>query len=276
MRLSGSSAIVTGASGGIGSALVDELTAAGVDVLAVSRHPRPGSRLREGVTDGQGRRIPCAADITSSLDRQRLLREARALSRPPALLVHAAASPGFALLEDTSDELAERLFRTHVLAPLALTRDLLPLLAEQPRAAVVAVGSTFGSIGFPGFAAYSASKFALRGLFEALGREHADGAVRFQWLSPRATATAFNSPQVVALNEALKVSVDDPRAVARQLLQAIQGGRRRLQIGWPEKLFVRINGLLPALVDRALAGQLAAVRQHARIDPPAPAEGILQ
>jgi short-subunit dehydrogenase len=92
--------------------------------------------------------------------------------------------------------------------------------------------------------------------------------VRFQYLSPRATRTPMNSAAVDALNAELGTAVDDPGAVAAQVVAAIERGDRRRQFGFPEKLFARINGALPALVDRALAGKLAAIRRHAR---PAPA-----
>lgn len=84
------------------------------------------------------------------------------------------------------------LVHLNLTVPMLLVQALLPAFVRQPHAAMVAVGSTFGSIGFAGFAGYSASKFGLRGLFEALAREHAGTSVRFQYLSPRATATAFN------------------------------------------------------------------------------------
>lgn len=99
---------------------------------------------------------------------------------------------------------------------------------------------------------------------EGLAREYADTPLRFQYLSPRATRTAFNTPQVEAMNREMKVAQDDPADVAAQLVAAIASGRRRMQIGWPEKLFARINGALPGLVDRNLAAQLPIVRRHAR------------
>jgi len=268
MELAGIGVILTGATGGIGSALAVELTAAGADVLAIGRRRDALTELGRACPT-PGRLHALVADITLADDRARIVAAARALPRP-ALLVHAAACGRFGLFADGSDAEAGRLFATNVLAPMALTRSLLPLLSRQPEAAVVAVGSTFGSIGFPGFAEYSASKFALRGLFEALAREHADDTVRFQWLSPRATETAFNTTQVQAFNRATGTAVDPPAIVAHELLQAIRAGRLRKQLGWPEKLFVRINGALPSLVDRALRKTLPLVRLHAAPSPPCP------
>lgn len=94
---------------------------------------------------------------------------------------------------------------------MLLTHALLPLLQRAPEAAVVNVGSAFGALGHPGFTAYCASKFGLRGFTEALARELADGKIRVLYLAPRVTATAMNDSRVEALNTALGHVVDPPR-----------------------------------------------------------------
>jgi len=150
---------------------------------------------------------------------------------------------------------------------------LLAALLTQPQSAVVAVGSTFGSLAHPGFASYSASKFALRGFIEALGREYADTPLRAQWIAPRATDTGFNSAGAQALNRELKTRVDSPQQAAHAIVQAITQGRTRSQLGWPERLFAWLNGAFPALIDRGLRTSLPAVRRHAggAAVPPTPA-----
>ena len=56
--------------------------------------------------------------------------------------------------------------------------------------------------------------------------------------------------------------MDDPADVARAVLKAVQSERSELYLGWPEKLFVRINGMLPGVVDRALRKQLPVIRRY--------------
>ncbi|MNR05659.1 putative oxidoreductase SadH [compost metagenome] len=126
---------------------------------------------------------------------------------------------------------------------------------------VVNVGSTYGSIGYPGYASYCATKFALRGFSEALRRELADTRVSVLYVAPRATRTGMNSPAAQALNDALKANVDDPQTVAAAVIHAIAGERRDLYLGWPERFFVRLNSLLPHLVDRGLRKQLPLIRR---------------
>lgn len=261
MDLQGRTVLLTGATGGIGAALVATLVARGAHVLAVARHADRLTTLAR--SHPAGAVTPFAADLTDATDRAALLAHARTLLPAPSVLVLAHARPSFGLFATQADAEFEALVRTNLVAPMQLIRCLLPVLQAHGQAAVVAVGSTFGSLAFPGFSAYSASKFGLRGLIEGLGREHADGPVRFQYIAPRATRTPFNAPAVDALNQALGTHVDAPAHVAEALVRAIERGTRRRQLGWPEALFARLNGLLPALIDRSLAKQLPLIRHHA-------------
>jgi short-subunit dehydrogenase len=124
-----------------------------------------------------------------------------------------------------------------------------------------------GYLGYPGHAAYCASKFALRGFSEALRRELADTGVRVMYFAPRTTRTAMNSRALDALNAELGVAADAPEGVARALLSRLgkPAGERRL--GMPEALFARINQLAPSLVDRALRRQLPQIRRHLAKEP---------
>ncbi|MBW8368226.1 MAG: SDR family oxidoreductase [Arenimonas sp.] len=266
MGLRGRTVVLTGASGGIGAALVAGLVDAGATVLAVGRDPVKLNTMVHRHRPGAV--VPVTADLGTPEGRAAVV--ARAASMSPSLLVIAHAQGAFGLFEEQSDADIARLLQTNLVAPMLLIRALLPWLQKQPEAAVVAVGSTFGALAFPGFAAYSASKFGLRGLIEALGREYAEGPVRFQYLSPRATRTAFNTAAVDALNAELKTAQDEPADVAQQLIACIRRGDRRRQLGWPEKFFARLNGAFPALIDRALRAQLPTVRRHARAASPAP------
>src|SRR5690606_18519263 len=115
-----------------------------------------------------------------------------------SILINNAGVGGFGLLADQAAEDVERILATNLAAPIHLTRALLPTLVAQPAAAVVNVGSAFGSIPFAGFAAYSAGKTGLHGFSQALRRELADTGVRVIHVSPRAIDTPLNPPAVVA------------------------------------------------------------------------------
>ena len=257
MRLSETRVVLTGASGGIGLAVATALCASGAQVLAVARHRAPLEGLLERYPE---QLCWVGADLTFLADRRKVLAAAEAIGGIN-LLINAAGINHFAMLEQLEDSDINGMLALNITAPICLTKLLLPLLKQAPSAMVVNVGSTYGSIGYPGYATYCASKFALRGFSEALRRELADTRVGVLYVAPRATRTSMNSPAAQALNDALKSNVDDPHTVASAVIQAIANQRRDLYLGWPERFFVRLNSLLPNLVDRGLRKQLPLVRR---------------
>ena len=249
-------AILTGASGGIGRAIAAALAPHCSELLLVGRD---ASRLAASAAAAGPVARTMIADLATAAGRD-------AVSLPGLnLLVNNAGAGDFAWLADQSDATLARIVETNVLAPMQLTRRLLPELARQPEAWIVNVGSIMGYLGYPGHAAYCASKFALRGFSEALRRELADGPVRVLHLAPRATRTAMNGAGVCAMNAELGVAMDDPALVASELLALLRRPARERLLGMPEALFARLNQLLPGLVDRALRRQLPIIRRHAPV-----------
>ena len=148
---------------------------------------------------------------------------------------------------------------------MRLCKGLMPLLLKSRNAAVINVGSGFGSIGFAGFTAYCASKFGLRGFTEALQREFANENIAIHYLAPRAVNTALNSEKVVAMNAELGNAADEPEVVAAAALAMLQLNKSSNRyLGWPERFFVRLNALFPSIVSGALKKQLAAILRYAK------------
>lgn len=251
-------AVLTGASGGIGRAIAAALAPHCDALLLVGRH---AARLAEAAAAAG----PVARVVVADLG----TRQGRAaVALPDAnLLINNAGVNDFAWLAGQSDAALERIVEMNVLAPMQLTRQLLPVLERQPEAWIVNVGSILGYLGYPGQAAYCASKFALRGFSEALRRELAGGPVRVLHFAPRATRTELNGGRVDALNAELGVAMDDPAHVAQELLRLLRRPAPERLLGVPEKWFARINQLLPGMVDRALRRQLPTIRRHARAAP---------
>jgi short-subunit dehydrogenase len=272
--VAGRGVLLTGASGGIGQCLALRLAEAGATVYAVGRRADALHALAARARPGAIR--PVVADLATADGIDAVRRAVAAAPIPVSMLILGAADSRFGLFEHSSVVDVQAQVATNLVAPMLLVRALLPCLMRLPSAGIVGIGSTFGSLGYPGFAAYSASKFGLRGFLEALAREHADTPLRVQYLSPRATRTALNSAAVDAMNAELGVAVDDADQVAAALLEAIESGTRRRQLGWPERLFARLNGALPELVDRALAKQLPIVRRFARAAAPVVSDTALE
>lgn len=255
--------VLTGATGGIGRAIAGKLHAAGARLVLVGRNERKLARLLQAL--GGGTHVTIAADLGTASGRQRLLYHCKNLRGGINLLINNAGINEFSLFEDHSQAAMVQLININLVSPMMICQDLLPLLEDQQGSQIVNVGSTFGSIGYPGFSAYCASKFGLRGFTESLRRELAGSGVRVSYIAPRATETDLNSDTVVAMNDALGTATDKPSVVADEIMRLITtpaGSDKYL--GWPEKLFVRINALLPSLVDSSLRKQLPVIRRFAK------------
>jgi short-subunit dehydrogenase len=267
MKLTDARVLVTGGAGGIGSAIAAELLEAGASVLladvneaglaaAAARLARHGERVATAaanLVDAGGRAALCA----------------RAAAWRVNVLVNNAGVNHFGLYDELTAAQLSQTVSINVLAPMLLVHELLPHLKRQPEAHLLNMGSVFGNIGYPGYAAYSASKFAIRGLSEALRRELADTTVRVHYLAPRATRTPINSPAVEQMNAELGVAMDPPEVVARAARAILEGGGASAVVGWPEKLFARLNAVLPGLVDGAIVKQLPVIRRYAQRNPAA-------
>jgi len=259
MRLQDSVVLLTGATGGMGQAILTQLVKAGARPIVVGRDHLTLAEL----TERYGASIETvAADLRVRADRERLI----GIMQKKAgfnLLINAAGVNDFALFENQSDEQVTEMIDINLAATMLVTKAMLPLLKRAPQSCVVMVGSTFGAIGYPGFASYCATKFALRGFSEALRRELADTRVGVLYLAPRATRTGMNSAAVEEMNTALGVRMDSPEKVARCLIRSLEKNLSEVHLGYPERLFIRLNGLLPQLVSRSLRKQLATIRHYA-------------
>jgi short-subunit dehydrogenase len=238
------SVVLTGAAGGIGAPTARALAAAGARLLLVGRD---GARL-EALAAALGAAW-LAADLTTPEGLDAVRRAA--LEREANVLVNNAGIASFGRLDALDPAHLVDVIETNLVAPMLLTRALLPGLQRQREAAVINVGSVLGRLGLPGFSVYSAAKFGLRGFSEALRRELADTSVKVQYLGPRVTATGFNSAEVEAYNRATRTPADRPEAVAQALVALLESGRAERFLGFPEKLAVRLNGAAPAALDGA-------------------------
>lgn len=255
--------MLTGASGGIGSAIARRLAKGGVDLLLVGRDESKLQQVAAGI-DGTG--VDCVlADFGTVEGRGKIALTLADSSRPVEALINCAGINHFGLFESMTDEQISQQFSVNVVAPLQLTKVYLQYASGKGFAAqVINVGSAFGSIGYPGFAAYSGAKFALRGATEALAREYADTGIRVRYFAPRATKTDMNTNAVNEMNEALGVAMDSPEVVAEAFWKFFSGSAPRAFVGFPEKLFVRVNAILPKVVTNAIVKQLADIKRFAR------------
>jgi len=260
MQLEGKRIVLTGAAGGMGGLIASALAGQGARLVLTDLNEVGLQKTAEHLGPEH---VIVAANLCSADGREKLLDRCRELGDID-ILINAAGMSEYALLEKQNAARIELMMTINLVVPMLLCQGLLPLLKSRPESAIVNIGSTFGSIGHPGFASYCASKFGLRGFTETLRRELADTGVQVYYVAPRATRTDMNSAAVVQLNKELGNAMDPPSVVVDSLLRLLTrktGGDYFL--GWPEKLFVRLNGLLPRLVDSALGKQLPTIKRLA-------------
>mgnify|MGYP001818214156 FL=1 len=207
-----------------------------------------------------------AADITRQEGRQKCLDGMLDNYGGIDILINLAGINAFTTFEPQSPESIEKIINVNTLAPMLMSHAVSPHMLARKKGQIVNVGSTFGSIGFPCFTAYSASKFALRGFSQSLRRELADSGIQVTYIAPRAVHTALNSPAVYEMAKQVKMNFDEPEFVANEIVKAVDAGKKEQYIGFPESLFARINGILPGMVDNSLKNQVAAMRRYAEQD----------
>lgn len=257
--------LVTGASGGIGGAIAKVLCENGYHVFIQGRNQEKLEQLKLSMTENCEILV---GDLNKSEDRAQILALAFA-NKPIDLLVNAAGLSSFVAFEASKPELINNLMQTNLITPMLFTQEFLVKFksitmhhSDQAPLNVIQVGSAFGYIGYPGFSSYCASKFGLRGFTETLAREYADTSIRFGYFAPRATHTNINPVNVDDMNIALGNAVDSVASVAKAFMIFLNSKKREQVVGWPEKLFARINGFIPKLVDNAIQSKLFIIKRY--------------
>ncbi len=256
--------VLTGATGGIGREISSTLADLGARLILIGRDASALNTLRLSLNNADTHRIICG-DLSTKSGIERISRELYMQHVEIDILINNAGISSFAFVSQQTSESMHDLLQTNLLAPMILCQSLLPMLTLRPKACIVNVGSSFGSIGFPGYASYCATKFGLRGFTEALRRELADSKIRVMYIAPRATATAINSSSVMSMNRQLGNHVDKPDVVARTIVRSIQSDRSTTFIGWPERFFIWLNAVVPALVDKGLRKKLPIIKSFAHV-----------
>lgn len=252
-------AVLTGAAGGIGQAIAFELMPQAEYLIMVGRNREALEALRAKL--GKDRTHIVDGDLTqqATLDKiEQLAGELGGIN----LLINNAGSNDFHAYETQSVDAIRGLIEVNLLSPMLLSRQLIPLLKQAPRAQIINIGSVMGFIGFPGFAAYCAAKSGLRGFTQSLRRELADTSIDVRHFAPRATRTGINSTAAASMNRELKTTEDSPEQVSRAFITFLNGSARELTLGAKEAFFVFVNKVLPGLPERAIRGQLSIIQKH--------------
>jgi short-subunit dehydrogenase len=264
MQLTSKRILITGAAGGIGKRLCALLAGRSARLGLLDRSPSAVAALIRDARDLPTESVVIRGDITNAEDRRIAVKQMNNAFGGIDILINLAGILDFRPFAEADPGMLAKVLQINVEAPLLLTREVLPQLTAQGSGRIVNIGSMFGSIAFPCFAAYSASKFAVRGFSQALRRELSGTGVGVTYVAPRAVRTAFNPAVIHHMAERGLMRMDDVHWVATRIAKAIEQERDEVYLGFPESLFARINALLPRLVDRSLNKQVPTLIEFTR------------
>ena len=189
MNMKGLRVLVTGASRGIGRAIVTRLAAEGADLIITARNADELDEVAREIARFGGRCLPIPADLrrTESI----LALSERSLSEFGGIdvLVNNAGVGAWGRLEELTLEQYEAMFDLNVRAVFLLTREIVPSMVQNGGGTVVNIGSTSGRRAYPEGSLYCASKFAVSGMSEALAKELQPSGVRVCTISPGSVNT---------------------------------------------------------------------------------------
>jgi short-subunit dehydrogenase len=262
--------VVTGASSGIGRALALRAARAGYDVVAVGRNAAALEAVAQRVRDEQGRIATAALDVSDPRNALLIVDLAREKFGRIDVLVNNAGQVAVGALSQQTDDALRAQFGTHVIGPVALVREALPLLRES-QGIVFMLGSGVARVPVGGLGAYAPSKAATRSATAVLRRELRPQGIAVTYVDPGAVDTAFMSR--AGMPGAPASILATPEDVARKLLAAVRTRPRVLNaVPW-QTAFVALAELFPRVTDFVLERNPALVGTQNVVAAPAPALG---
>jgi short-subunit dehydrogenase len=191
--LKGQTAIITGASAGIGEAIARSLASAGADVVLTARRQERLDALRQELEQSGAKVITVAGDINSAEDRQRLLHEAmKATGRIDALINNAGYGQR-GPVELVPMSAIRQNFETNFFSVVDLTQQVIPIMRRQNRGRIINISSVAGKVSRPLASIYSATKFALEAVSDGMRLELAPFGIQVVVIEPGFISTEFSS-----------------------------------------------------------------------------------
>lgn len=224
--LGGKTAVVTGASRGIGAGIAEALGSQGVRVALVARNE---AKLKERAARIKGS-IPVTCDVSDPKSVEQATRRiAGELNGAPDILVNNAGIFSVAVVEETTAETFIETINTNLVGPFLFVRAFLGDMKKRKGGHIVTIGSISDRTIYTGNAAYSAAKFGLRAVHEVLRAELRGTGVRTSLISPAATDTEMWDSVTVTdpvANPHSKRPMLDPDDVVRAVMFAISQPER--------------------------------------------------
>ncbi len=234
--------VLTGGSGGLGQHVAAALLRQGAKLTLMSR-----SMANNEINTIRH----VAVDLST---KKGILEASEVVDREePDILINMAGVQYFGPTEKQSFEDIQASYMVNLVAPTALCAACLPTMKKRNSGQIANIGSIFGSVPLAHFAAYSSAKAGLRAFSEALRRELAETDIDVTYVAPRAVRTGMLTSDVKKYAEMTGMNIDSSEAISARIVTAIRRRKKDVYMGFPEQIFVRLNAVLPRLVDAAVA-----------------------
>src|SRR5579862_298166 len=183
-------ALVTGATSGIGRAVAEKLAKLGVHVLVVGRNSERGDKTIAAIRAAGGQADLIQSDLRDASSERDLARRAVELSDGHVdILINNAGIYPFGPTHETSEELFDRVYSLNVKVPYFLVAELAPLMAKRGKGAIVNLSTMVADYGTSGMSVYGSSKAAINLLTKVWAAEYGPSGVRVNAVSPGPTRT---------------------------------------------------------------------------------------
>jgi NAD(P)-dependent dehydrogenase (short-subunit alcohol dehydrogenase family) len=182
--LAGKAALITGAAQGIGKGISLRFAREGAAVGVLDRRAEAAASVVDLIIREGGRAIALPADVSDGTQVRRAVAALTEAFGQPELLVHNAGIMPEGTIDATSEEQWDRVFAVNVRGAYLTCREVLPGMRAGQRGSIILMASITGVNGFPGLAAYSATKGALISLARAMAIDYAADGIRVNAISP--------------------------------------------------------------------------------------------
>ncbi|MBQ1264741.1 MAG: SDR family oxidoreductase [Oscillospiraceae bacterium] len=179
-------ALITGASGGIGSCIARRFAASGIATVLLGRNEEKLAKLQQELGEDT---LVCAGDITDSSFLQQVIGQVESHFGALDILVNCAGAAQSQRFEEITEEDYDRIMALNVRAPFLLCQKALPLLRKSDCAEIINIASVVAHKGYSLQSVYAASKHALAGFTKSLANEVYKDGIRVHLISPGGVLT---------------------------------------------------------------------------------------
>lgn len=260
-------AIITGASSGIGEDAALELGRLGARLVLLARRKRELEDLARKIKDGGGSALAIPCDVARKHDVEEAIGKVRHSFDRIDILVNSAGVLIPGPIEELADEDLHRMMTVNLYGALHVMQAVIPVMRRQGAGNIVNVASLAGRRGFSPLGGYSATKFALVGLTEALRMELFGSGIRVSLVMPGVIDTPMtsNAKMEEVLEEFPAFFGMPVRWVTWAILAAIAFGLTEVDVPPGAGIVEKMASLMPGVTDTVLSVGSSMARVAGRL-----------